>query len=135
MSHNRRWWFGAFASLPIAVLSSCASQQPPSLTSSASHQLSTDVDRVASAAHAGNLAAVRTAIATLKTDVARLQDSGGITAARAAEVLSAAARIAADSGADAPVVVATHTPSPTPAVVTTKPTKKKKGDGGDGHSE
>lgn len=125
MSRNRQWWFGAFASLPIAVLSSCASQPLPSLTASASQKLSADVANVETAARSGNTDAVRAALAALRTDVAKLQDSGGVTAARAAEIVAAANRIATDTGANV-------SPAPAPTVVIIDPGKVKKHDNGGG---
>ena len=127
MSRNRQWWFGAFASLPIAVLSSCASQPLPSLTASASQKLSADVANVETATRSGNTDAVRAALAALRTDVAKLQDSGGVTAARAAEILAAANRIAADTGANV-----SPAPSPATTVVIVDPGKVKKHDNGGG---
>ena len=133
MSHNRQWWFGAFASLPFALLAGCATPPAAAMTAEASQLLGVDVTRVDTASRAGNTAAVRAALAQLRADLAQLKTAGSISSERAAAVLAAADRVAADTGANKAAPSPSPSPSPKPVVVVTPSKgKAKHKDGGGG---
>lgn len=96
------------------LLVGCGASPSTDLSASAATVLQKDAAALAAAARAGNGSAVRAAVAQLRTDVAAQRAHDGLSAARAARVLAAAAQIAADVPVPVPAVKPAVTPTATP---------------------
>lgn|GEM_PF-5933824 len=102
----RRWPAAAL----LFLLVGCSSH-PADVSASAGTALATDVARLSTAARAHDATGVRSAVVALRAEVSRQQASGDLSTSRAATVLAAAARVAAD----------VPLPSPAPTVVPASP--------------
>jgi hypothetical protein len=89
------------------LLVGCGSSPSSDLSASAATVLQKDAAALAAAATSGNGSAVQAAVATLRADVGAQRAHNGLSAARAARVLAAAAKVAADVPAPVPTPVVT----------------------------
>ena len=109
----------------LLLLAGCGGSA--SLTAGAAVVLQNDAATLSAAARAGSAAGVTAALGALRRDVTAQQRAGHLDDARAAAVLDAAARVAADRVVAAPAVQTK--PSPTSSTVggtrTTAPARRK----------
>ena len=97
------------------------------LSDAAARVLQHDVDGITAAATAGDAGRVQLALRQLRGDVARQQQHGGLSAARAARILAAGTRVGFD-------VSRRPSPGPTrPATPPTAPAAKHRNGNGGGH--
>lgn len=125
----RRWLAAAL----LLLLVGCSSHSAD-VSAAAATALATDVARLSTAAKVHDDTGVRSAVVALRAQVSRQQASGDLSASRAATVLAAAARVAADVllPSPAPTVVPA---SPRPVVAPSAPADggKHEGKGGEDH--
>ena len=111
--------------LTALLLAGCGAAQSRDLSADAAGVLQKDVAAMASAARAGDGAAVAKAYALLRQHVSAGRADGSVSPTRAAQVLTAAAAVAADVPAPAPAPKPTVSPAAKPVVKAPAPAPRK----------
>lgn len=115
------------------LLASCSGGSKRVIARSAGDPLAAEVEAIRQSATAGDRNAVVSQLAQLTADTARFRDSGQVSDAAAASILSAARAVASKLDGLPTTTTTTATSTTTTTTTTTAPPKKGKGnDRGDG---
>jgi len=98
--------------LGLSLLAGCGGGEE--LSVAAEEALTPDVEAIASAARADDAARLQELVGELRRQVEELEANGEVSGDRAAEILTAAARVATDVGPPEPEVIVSVVPAPPP---------------------
>jgi len=114
----------------VSLAPACGTSSTPAISSQAERQLQAQVQAVRTAAENRDRTHADLALGELRTSVATLRRDGKVTAAKANNILAAAADVETQLAAIPTTTTSTTTPVTTPA--TAPPTQDHKGKGGKG---